>query len=105
LISGYRSAATNKMLRGHSSGVAEHSLHVQGMAADIRISGRDLALVRNAAIAMKAGGVGYYPASQVVGVDGGRVRAWGSSDLRIILISNETTTLSVSIVYPLFLSE
>jgi uncharacterized protein YcbK (DUF882 family) len=76
LISGYRSAATNAMLHSHSDGVAAHSLHMEGMAADIRLPDRSLALIRKAAIAMKAGGVGYYPASQFVHVDVGRVRTW-----------------------------
>jgi uncharacterized protein YcbK (DUF882 family) len=76
LISGYRSPSTNAMLHGKSPGVAEHSLHIEGMAADIRIPGRNLSLLRKAAVSMKAGGVGYYPASQFVHVDVGRVRTW-----------------------------
>jgi len=76
LISGYRSAATNAMLHNHSDGVAAHSLHIEGMAADIRIPDRSLVVVRKAAIAMRAGGVGYYPASQFVHVDVGRIRTW-----------------------------
>jgi uncharacterized protein YcbK (DUF882 family) len=76
IISGYRSPATNTMLRSSSSGVAENSLHVKGMAADIRVSGRSLATLRKTAMEMKAGGVGYYPASQFVHVDVGRVRYW-----------------------------
>jgi len=76
LISGYRSAATNAMLRNQSDGVAQHSLHVEGMAADIRIPARSLALLRKTAMSVKAGGVGYYPASQFVHIDVGRVRTW-----------------------------
>jgi uncharacterized protein YcbK (DUF882 family) len=76
VISGYRSPATNAMLRSHSNGVATRSLHMRGMAADVRLSGRSLALLRKAAISMKSGGVGYYPASQFVHVDVGRVRTW-----------------------------
>ena len=76
LISGYRSPATNAMLRGQGHGVAENSLHTKGMAADIRIAGRSLALVRRAAISLKTGGVGYYPESRFVHVDIGRVRTW-----------------------------
>jgi uncharacterized protein YcbK (DUF882 family) len=75
IISGYRSPATNAALRSHSSGVASQSLHLKGMAADIRVSGRDLALLRKVAVAMQSGGVGYYP-SQFVHVDVGRVRTW-----------------------------
>lgn len=76
LISGYRSPATNTMLRNQGHGVAEHSLHTKGMAADIRVPGRSLALLRRAAMSLKAGGVGYYPDSQFVHVDIGRVRTW-----------------------------
>jgi uncharacterized protein YcbK (DUF882 family) len=76
VISGYRSAATNAMLHERSDGVAQHSLHVEGMAADIRIPQRSLSVLRKAAISMKAGGVGYYPASDFVHVDTGRVRTW-----------------------------
>ena len=75
-ISGYRSAATNAMLHSKSDGVAQHSLHLQGMAADIRIPQRNLSFLRKTALSMKAGGVGYYPASQFVHVDVGRVRSW-----------------------------
>jgi len=76
LISGYRSPQTNSMLHEKSSGVASASLHLQGMAADIRVPNRDLSLLRKTAIAMKAGGVGFYPASQFVHVDVGRIRTW-----------------------------
>jgi uncharacterized protein YcbK (DUF882 family) len=75
IISGYRSPQSNAMLRGKSSGVATHSLHMDGMAVDITLPGRSLELVKKAAIAMKSGGVGYYP-SQFVHVDVGRVRTW-----------------------------
>jgi uncharacterized protein YcbK (DUF882 family) len=76
LISGYRSPKTNAALRSQGHGVAENSLHLKGMAADVRVPGRDLAVLRKAAVALKAGGVGYYPASQFVHVDVGRVRTW-----------------------------
>jgi uncharacterized protein YcbK (DUF882 family) len=76
IISGYRSPATNAMLRRQGHGVAENSLHTKGLAADIRIPGRSLALLRRTAVSMKAGGVGYYPASQFVHIDTGRVRTW-----------------------------
>jgi uncharacterized protein YcbK (DUF882 family) len=75
IISGYRSPETNAMLRSQSTGVASHSLHMDGMAADIQVPGRSLQLIRKVATAMKSGGVGYYP-SQFVHVDVGRVRAW-----------------------------
>jgi uncharacterized protein YcbK (DUF882 family) len=76
IISGYRSAATNAALAARSGGVARHSLHVEGKAIDLSIPGRDLPEVRRAALALQAGGVGYYPRSGFVHVDIGRVRTW-----------------------------
>jgi uncharacterized protein YcbK (DUF882 family) len=76
VISGYRSAETNAFLRAHSTGVAENSLHLVGKAIDIRSPGRDLRNLQKVAIALKAGGVGYYPKSDFVHVDVGRVRYW-----------------------------
>jgi uncharacterized protein YcbK (DUF882 family) len=76
VISGYRSPATNAMLVATSSGVASGSLHVAGMAIDIRVPGRPLRAVRDAAKALRAGGVGYYADSNFVHVDVGRVRYW-----------------------------
>jgi len=76
VISGYRSPQTNAMLHANNEGVAVHSLHIDGMAADIRVPGRSLASLRRTAIAMHGGGVGYYPASEFVHVDSGRVRYW-----------------------------
>jgi uncharacterized protein YcbK (DUF882 family) len=76
VISGYRSAVTNAMLRGKSEGVAAHSLHLEGMAIDIRLVDVALPRLRDAALAAARGGVGYYPASNFVHVDTGRVRRW-----------------------------
>jgi uncharacterized protein YcbK (DUF882 family) len=76
IISGYRSPKTNAMLNGKSSGVATRSLHMQGKAVDIRMPGRQLSKVRDTALAMKRGGVGYYAKSDFVHVDTGRVRRW-----------------------------
>ena len=78
VISGYRSPKTNAMLRGEHghSGVASKSLHMQGKAIDIRIAGRSLAAVHTAALVQRRGGVGFYPKSDFVHVDVGRVRAW-----------------------------
>jgi uncharacterized protein YcbK (DUF882 family) len=76
LISGYRSPATNAWLASQSEGVARHSLHMDGMASDINVQGRSLALVQMVALAMRCGGVGYYPHSDFVHVDTGRVRRW-----------------------------
>lgn len=78
VISGYRSPVTNAMLRGEHehSGVATKSLHMQGMAIDIRIAGRELSAIHNMAQSLRGGGVGYYPKSDFVHVDIGRVRYW-----------------------------
>lgn len=76
IISGYRSPATNAMLHARSHQVAESSQHTLGKAIDVRIEGVQLAHLRGAALAVGAGGVGYYPASNFVHVDTGRVRQW-----------------------------
>lgn len=76
VISGYRSPATNRMLRAKSSGVAERSLHLVGRAIDIRVPGRRLTDLRRAAMQLGRGGVGYYPRSDFVHVDTGPVRYW-----------------------------
>ncbi len=77
VISGYRSPATNAMLHAHSDGVASGSLHMQGLAIDIRLPDVDLARLHNAALSLGGGGVGYYPSSDFVHMDVGRVRRWG----------------------------
>lgn len=78
VISGYRSPATNEMLRRAGHGVATGSLHLQGQAIDIRLADVDLATLRDAALSLRAGGVGYYPSadSDFVHIDTGRVRRW-----------------------------
>jgi len=78
VISGYRSPLTNARLRSEHehSGVASKSLHMQGMAIDIRVAGRSLTSVHDAALLLRSGGVGYYPSSDFVHVDVGRVRTW-----------------------------
>jgi uncharacterized protein YcbK (DUF882 family) len=76
VISGYRSFSTNAALYRSNSGVARHSLHVDGKAVDIRVPGRDLPLLRRVALVLRGGGVGYYPQSDFVHVDVGRVRTW-----------------------------
>jgi len=77
IISGYRCPRTNAMLASRSGGVAKKSLHMEGKAIDIALPGRKLAEVRQAALELKLGGVGYYPKSGFVHVDTGRVRQWG----------------------------
>lgn len=76
VISGYRSPRTNAMLAARSSGVAKNSLHMEGRAIDIRIPGVPLARVHEAALEMKAGGVGFYPKSDFVHLDTGDLRNW-----------------------------
>ncbi|WP_456381515.1 DUF882 domain-containing protein [Hydrogenimonas sp.] len=76
IVSGYRSPTTNEMLRRHSTGVAKHSLHMEGRAIDIYLPGVELAHLRRAALRMHRGGVGYYPKSGFVHIDTGRVRHW-----------------------------
>ncbi|SFP88928.1 Uncharacterized conserved protein YcbK, DUF882 family [Nitrosomonas cryotolerans] len=76
VISGYRSASTNAMLMASSGGVAKKSLHMQGKAIDIRLPGQMLSTLRKAALSLEAGGVGYYPASDFLHIDTGRIRAW-----------------------------
>lgn len=78
VISGYRSPLTNSMLRtrGSHTGVASGSLHMVGKAIDIRMPGVKLAHLHAAAMSLKLGGVGYYPSSDFVHVDTGRVRYW-----------------------------
>jgi uncharacterized protein YcbK (DUF882 family) len=79
VISGYRTPQTNASLHergGAQSGVATHSLHMDGKAIDIRVPGIKLEHLRDSAKALRVGGVGYYPASNFVHVDTGRVRYW-----------------------------
>jgi len=77
VISGYRCPSTNAMLGRSTDGVARHSLHMEGRAIDVRMAGRVTAGVRDAALALRRGGVGFYPDSDFVHLDTGRVRAWG----------------------------
>lgn len=77
IISGYRSARTNAMLAKASGGVANKSLHMEGLAADIRIPRVSLRRLQTEALFLRRGGVGFYPESGFVHVDVGRVRRWG----------------------------
>ena len=78
LLSGYRSPETNSMLRSKSSGVAKNSLHMKGMAADLRLQSRSVGQMAKAAVACRAGGVGRYSRSNFVHMDCGPVRSWGA---------------------------
>ena len=76
IISGYRSPESNAKMHANSNGVAKHSLHMEAKAIDIRIPGKDLKMLQRAAMSIKGGGVGYYPDSQFVHMDTGRLRSW-----------------------------
>jgi len=76
VISCYRSPKTNALLRSNGRAVAEHSLHMEGKAMDIRVPGVALGDLHRAAVARRAGGVGYYSRPSFVHVDVGRVRYW-----------------------------
>jgi uncharacterized protein YcbK (DUF882 family) len=78
VVCGYRTPETNAALRHGSprTGVAEHSQHMEGHAIDLRVPGESTVQVRNAALSLRAGGVGFYPVNQFVHVDVGPVREW-----------------------------
>ena len=76
VVCGYRTSWSNEYLRAHGHGVARHSLHMQAMAIDIRVPGVRTSEVRDTALALHRGGVGYYASSDFVHVDVGRVRHW-----------------------------
>lgn len=76
IISGYRSPSTNAALAARSENVAKRSLHMAGMALDTTLRDIDLKTLRNTALSLKGGGVGYYPKSNFVHIDTGRVRRW-----------------------------
>jgi uncharacterized protein YcbK (DUF882 family) len=73
---GYRTPSTNESLRAHSTGVAKNSLHTHAEAIDLRMPGVQTLDLRKAALALHRGGVGYYPRSDFIHVDIGRVRQW-----------------------------
>lgn len=76
VISGYRSPQTNALLRERSSGVARHSLHLEGRAIDVRLAGVDCADLADRALGLSRGGVGYYRKSDFVHLDTGAFRTW-----------------------------
>jgi uncharacterized protein YcbK (DUF882 family) len=76
IVCGYRTPSTNESLRAHTTGVAKNSLHIQAEAIDLRMPGIDTLKLRKAALALHRGGVGYYPHSDFIHVDVGRVRQW-----------------------------
>lgn len=76
IVCGYRTSSTNASLRAHTNGVAKNSLHIQAEAIDLRMPGVNTLKLRKAALALARGGVGYYPHSDFIHVDTGRVRQW-----------------------------
>ncbi len=76
IISGYRCPSTNALLYEQGRGVARNSLHKYGLAADVRLPGRQLLSLKQVALNLKGGGVGYYPKSDFVHIDVGRIRNW-----------------------------
>jgi uncharacterized protein YcbK (DUF882 family) len=76
IVCGYRTPSTNESLRAHTTGVAKNSLHIQAEAIDLRMPSIDTLTLRKAALALHRGGVGYYPHSDFIHVDTGRVRQW-----------------------------
>jgi uncharacterized protein YcbK (DUF882 family) len=76
IISGYRSPVTNAAMHARSEGVAEHSQHMFGKASDVRVEGVELSRLHQAALAQRAGGVGFYPVSNFVHVDVAKIRTW-----------------------------
>ncbi len=76
ILSGYRTRKTNEMLRRRSEGVAKNSYHIKGMAVDINVPNVSLRKLRDIALGMQRGGVGYYPRHNFVHVDVGPVRSW-----------------------------
>jgi len=76
IVSGYRSPRTNEALRASGPGVASRSLHLRGRALDLRLPGFDTSRLRDLALDLRRGGVGFYAASDFVHVDTGPVRRW-----------------------------
>jgi uncharacterized protein YcbK (DUF882 family) len=76
IICGYRTSSTNESLRAHTTGVAKNSLHIQAEAIDLGMPGIDTLKLRQAALALRRGGVGYYPRSDFIHVYVGRLRQW-----------------------------
>ncbi|NBC11224.1 MAG: DUF882 domain-containing protein [Planctomycetes bacterium] len=78
IVSGYRSPQTNAMLRRTSSAVAKRSLHMSGKAIDVRLTGTPTHRLRDTAVSLARGGVGFYSRSDFVHLDTGNVRRWGA---------------------------
>lgn len=79
VISGYRSAETNRKLALNNSGVAKNSFHIKGRAIDIRLPGTETSQLKKAALSLRVGGVGYYAKSDFMHLDTGPFRAWSKA--------------------------
>jgi uncharacterized protein YcbK (DUF882 family) len=78
VLCGYRSAATNRKLCKKNRHAAKESRHVVGQAVDLRFHGLTIDEARKTVLAMKAGGVGYYPRENFIHLDVGPVRSWSN---------------------------
>lgn len=78
VLSAYRSPRTNAMLRSSGHRVARNSLHLSGRAMDVRFPDLPTQRIRDAALRVARGGVGYYPSANFVHLDTGNVRHWGA---------------------------
>jgi uncharacterized protein YcbK (DUF882 family) len=97
ILSGYRSQETNDMLReSGTTNAALHSQHISAKALDIRVPGVSAPILRDAALSLDAGGVGYYPKSQFIHVDVGPVRQWTYAPHRVSKRSHRSRRLSRS---------
>ncbi len=76
VICGYRTPGSNRYLAARTSGIGERSRHLEGKAIDVRLGGVPLARLRDAALDLKGGGVGYYPRSNFIHLDTGPLRRW-----------------------------
>lgn len=76
IVSGYRSPETNQWLRRISHGVAEHSMHIEGKAIDLRSDDVGIRSIQQVALALQQGGVGYYGSADFVHLDTGEIRSW-----------------------------
>jgi uncharacterized protein YcbK (DUF882 family) len=76
IVCGYRTSSTNETLRSHTTGVARNSLHIQAEAIHLRMPGIETLKLRQGALALHRGGVGYYPHSDFIHLDVGRFPQW-----------------------------
>ncbi len=97
VISGYRSTAFNKDLKATGHNVANESFHTKGMAADIHLDEIDEKTLRDYALSLGIGGVGFYPSLDFVHVDVGPVRTWGEEGPRKAWIGEKNEACPVTL--------